>query len=393
MEDIKIINDITKIIETKHNIFTSMGVKNGIAGASLFFYYKSLYNEKDFNLDKCISFLESAINGLNDNYIGNSIISDIMEIGKLINFYIERDILSYDDNSFYFEKFDIILSSLLEKEIKNKNINALTGAISFGYYFLDTKQYNSPELYKIIEKIYEIIKYKIIRDGDYIYWKSEIKRDGKNLIELNITHGNAGIINFLIEVYKNNIINSEDIVNIINLSVETLLNYQKAKGICLFPFDKEEYIKNDFSLNLIYGDIGIAYVIYKAGKILKNSFFIEKGIEILINASTYRDNNNYILDVNLNYGCLGLSSFFRFFNNIEPNPLFLKSSTYWKQQYPILRNNNSDEWCGFESVNNKWDVNTNLSFGHGIIGIGIALISDKKKLDLDFLKFLNINNV
>ena len=170
-----------------------------------------------------------------------------------------------------------------------------------------------------------------------------------------------------------------------------LLKCKKSKGVNLFPFDKERIMNDNFSLNLIYGDIGIAYVIYKAGVLLKNENFIEKGIEILINAAKYRDNSNYILDVNLNYGCLGLSSFFRFFNEIESNILFEKASIYWKEKYSILRSNDNKEWAGFKSINNNWDVNTNLSFGHGIIGIGIALMSYKKGLDLDFLKFLNIN--
>lgn len=390
MGDSKIIDEITDIIENKYNIFTAMGVSNGLAGASLFFYYKNFYDGWDGNIDKSVSFLEKAIDGLNENYKGLSIIQDIMEIGKLISFYVEKGILSHDEVFFYFEKFDIILLSLLEEEIKNKNINALTGAISFGYYFLDTQQQNI-KVYKIIEKIYKIVKYKIIREDDCIYWRSEIKREGKNLVELNITHGNAGVINFLIEIYKNGIIYNKDIVNEINLSIEMLLKCKKSKGVNLFPFDKERIMNDNFSLNLIYGDIGIAYVIYKAGVLLKNENFIEKGIEILINAAKYRDNSNYILDVNLNYGCLGLSSFFRFFNEIESNILFEKASIHWKEKYSILRSNDNKEWAGFKSINNSWDVNTNLSFGHGIIGIGIALMSYKKGLDLDFLKFLNIN--
>jgi hypothetical protein len=388
--DNKVIKEISKITKEQIKTFTSMGVKNGLAGVSLFYYYNSLYNEKKEDSKVCIKFLEKSIEGLNENYKGDNIIRDIIEIAQLVDFYVENNILNKRDVEFYFENFNEILEDLLDDEINKRNLNPVFGAINFGYYFLNAKNFISKSNQaRIINKIYILIKDLVIEENELIFWKSDIKRDGKNLVEFNFTHGVAGIVNFLLTAYETKILENQEVYNIINKAIKFILRYKKAEGDSLFPFDMESENGKNFSLNLIYGDIGIGYTIHKAGKILNENTYIKSGIDILINASKFRDyEENYMEEANLNYGCLGLSSFFRFINEIESNECFEKASVYWHDMYPKFKVH-QNKWAGFESINNKWDINTELSFGHGIIGIGLALMSYEKNLDLDFLRFYN----
>lgn len=386
----KVIDEISDVVESRNGTFTSMGVKNGLAGVSLFYYYKNLYNNNTKNSENCILFLEMAIEGLNEDYKGDSIIRDIIEIGQLLDFYVQKKILSVDDVYFYFENFNDILIDFLNEEIFKKRLNPVFGAISFGYYFLNAKDYISESfLTRVIDKIYVLIKELMVEDNGFVYWESDVVRDMKKLIEFNVTHGVAGIINFLLSVYKFEILNNEDINTTLHKAIKFILNYKRSEGESLFPFDIESRDKKKFSLNLIYGDIGIGYTIYRAGKLLNKDNYINFGKDILINSAKFQDyKENYMSEANLNYGCLGLCSFFRFFNGLDPNNYFEKASKYWYDIYPKFKKY-ENEWAGFESINNKWDINTELSFSHGIIGICIALMSYEKKLDLDFLRFYN----
>lgn len=62
MTNKEIINEIEEVVNKKHTIFNSMGVVNGLAGVSLFYYYYNRFgNIKNNNIEL---FLENAIDGL-----------------------------------------------------------------------------------------------------------------------------------------------------------------------------------------------------------------------------------------------------------------------------------------------------------------------------------------
>ena len=193
----EIIIEIEKSISDNYDVFTSMGVVNGLAGVSLFYYYLD-------NKELTISFIEKAIEGLNDSYQGTNIVEDIIDIGKLLNFYEEKGILTSDDINFYFENYDSIVEELLMDSLKEDNLSPVSGILKYANYFIYRTKYSDKDcsclFSEILDKI-EKLSHKDERTGG-IYWISNVERDGRKLIELGIKHGVMGIIDHLVSLYK-----------------------------------------------------------------------------------------------------------------------------------------------------------------------------------------------
>ncbi len=106
-------------------------------------------------------------------------------------------------------------------------------------------------------------------------------------------------------------------------------------------------------------------------------------------ASELRDDKNeFIRDANLFYGSLGIASFMQFMKEKAELNFLEEAIQYW---YNKTREHKIHEgkWSGFDTTFNKFDINAQLSFSHGIVGIGIALLNFEKKLDFAFLKFID----
>jgi hypothetical protein len=89
---------------------TFIVVTNELAGVFLFYYYLNHKDKVGGNeLDFCLHYLEKSIEGLNEGYKGTTIVNDVLEIGCLLDFYIEKGILSYDDTISYFDNYELII--------------------------------------------------------------------------------------------------------------------------------------------------------------------------------------------------------------------------------------------------------------------------------------------
>lgn len=387
------INEIEESIRKNNKIFTSMGVTNGLAGVSLFYYYYLNSKEKarDNELDFCLHYLEKSIDGLNEGYKGSSIVNDILEIGCLLDFYRDKGILSYDDTISYFNNYEPIIESLLIENLDKNILNPVFGVLNFANYFISRKpsiesKYNYL-FAKVLDKIEELSC--IHKDSEGIYWVSNIEREGEYLVELGIKHGVMGIIDHLVKLYEIGF-QSERVFGLIEKALRYVIYYKLEFGKSLFPFSADKTPEaRAFTFGTIYGDLGIAYGLNRAGIVCKLPNYTKIGMEVLLNSCEFRDDDNdKIRDANLLYGNLGVASLLNLFKKNIDNSILNNSVDYWynkTEQYKTKDN----QWAGFDSTFNKFDINTQLSFGHGIIGIGIALLNFEKELNFDFLKFMN----
>ncbi|MFE3872175.1 lanthionine synthetase LanC family protein [Flavobacterium sp. ZS1P70] len=384
--------EIEESIRKNNKIFTSMGVTNGLAGVSLFYYYlNSKEKASDMKLDFCLHYLEKSIDGLNESYMGSTIVNDILEIGCLLDFYRDKGILSYDDTISYFDNYEPIIESLLIENLDKNILNPVFGVLNFANYFISRKpsienKYNYLFV-KVLDKIEELSCSH--KDSEGIYWVSNIKREGEYLIELGIRHGVMGIIDHLVKLYEIGF-QRERVFGLIEKALRYVIYYKLQFGKSLFPFSADKTPeKRDFSFGTIYGDLGIAYGLYRAGMICKLPNYTKIGMEVLLNSCEFRDDDNdKITDANLLYGNLGVASLLNLFKKNIDNSILNDSVEYWYNKTEQYKTNNN-QWAGFDSTFNKFDINTQLSFGHGIIGIGIALLNFEKELNFDFLSFIN----
>ncbi|VXB33546.1 conserved hypothetical protein [Flavobacterium sp. 9AF] len=381
---INTIKDIEQVIEQNHSIFTSMGVTNGLAGVSLFYFY-----ENKINL--CLAYLEKAIEGLNESYKGSYIIEDIISIGKLLNFYKEKGILNASDIEFYFENYDSIIEDFLVDSLKEDNLSPISGTLKYVNYFINRMKHSNKDYQclfsDVLDKIEELSQKDEVSQG--IFWTSNIERQGRKVIELGIKHGVMGITDSLISFYEIGF-EKDRVKRLIEKALMFITDQKLTNEMFLFPFSTNSDTDNSFSsFNILYGDLGIAYGFYRAGKICAIKEYENLAIEILSHASHIRDDKQQLVsDANLFYGSLGIASFMQLFQK-KANLTFLEETiAYWYKQTENYRTENP-KWAGFDTTFNKFDVNAQLSFSHGIVGIGIALLNFDKNLDFEFLSFID----
>ncbi|QGK74136.1 lanthionine synthetase LanC family protein [Flavobacterium sp. SLB02] len=386
-----IIVEIEDSIKKNIENFTSMGVTNGLAGVSLFYYYK--YEKKQnqqFELDNCLHYLEKSINGLDENYSGPNIVNDILEIGNLLDFYIEKGVLDNEVTLPYFDAYDSILESYLLDNLEKDQLSPAFGALQFSNYFIFKQQtLNDKYIYlfsKGLEKIEELSFEH--PDSNGIYWKSNIKRDNEYLIELGIKHGVMGIVDHLVKLFQLGF-KTQRVLDLIQKAMRYIVYFKEEKGKALFPFSTEKNTADrSFSFGTVYGDLGVAYGFYKVGKICDLPEYVNIGVDILLNSCMYRDNEKKITDASLLYGNLGIASLLSLFKKNCNSHILDISIDYWYNRTKEY-NVNNNQWAGFDPTFNRFDSNAQLSFGHGIVGIGIALLNFENNLNFDFLRFLN----
>lgn len=383
MTENEIIVEIEKSITDNYDVFTSMGVVNGLAGVSLFYYYLG-------NKELTISFIEKAIEGLNDSYQGTNIVEDIIDIGKLLNFYEEKGILTSDDIDFYFENYDYVVEELLMDSLKEDNLSPVSGILKYANYFIYRTRYSNKDCSCLFSEVLDKIE-KLSHNDEGTggtYWISNVERDGRKLIELGIKHGLMGIVDHLVSLYKIGF-QKERVLGLIVSGLKYTSSFKLENKKFLFPFCSDNVPEaQSSSFGILYGDLGVAYGIYRAGLVCEIEEYKKLGTETLMLSTKVKDDNNeFITDANLFYGSLGIASFMTFIKKQLQVDFFDSTIDYWynkTKEHKI----HEGQWAGFDTTFNKFDINAQLSFSHGIVGVGIALLNFEKQLDFDFLKFV-----
>jgi len=142
-----------------------------------------------------------------------------------------------------------------------------------------------------------------------------------------------------------------------------------------------------------YGDLGIGYAIYKAGVVFGHEGHLALGLEVLENASMFRDDTGrHIRDAEMIYGSTGLYAVFSILYEETKRPCFKQAYAYWLGR-TLAYDGRRTPWAGFETYYNGFDNAIQVCFNHGISGIGIALINHQLGLGHDYLRFFNYKNL
>lgn len=382
-DSIKKIHQIKKVLSDNKDKLNGIGLSNGLLGASLFHYYSFKYFNQENDIETALEILENCIEKLNENYSSYTTKIDIIELGLYIQFLTDNHILDTEDS--LLEDLDEIILEITNEEVHKKNLHNITGALSGGAYFIKRK--NSVKRENVLKSILQLIEEKkITKNGKETYWEFDFR--GVKCTETNLNHGIAGILSFLIKLYKTGI-EKEKCRKLILSGIHFILSQKQISKNNWFP---QFAFQNDFSeySNLSYGDIGIGYILIKAGESIHDKEIIQEGLKILDHCAQYReDSPRYIRDANLIYGSTGLSTFFHHLSREYENTSFKDAHTYWYNKTTVFSTTNS-EWAGYTSHFNSDQDHAHLSFSQGISGIGIALLShliNDSELFLSFLKY------
>ncbi|WP_367868490.1 lanthionine synthetase LanC family protein [Pedobacter sp. WC2423] len=375
------IYEIKTALDKNQHLFLSAGLNDGILGLSLFYLYFYEFSKDERALNQISLYIDQAI-----NYITNSQCEphELIEFSDYLCFLNEKGFIDNKEALKYLKQLNPLIKTLFKTSIKEKDLDSLSGCIAIGHYYLRILHLidYSDQLIQLIN----LIEQEAVLSDSGMFWYFKNAETKKTNIELGIYHGVTGVIYFLASAYAKKIA-QKTCLSMIHDAIFYLSGQKQKKDNTLFDIDALIHKRIAYQ-NLAYGDIGIGYVLFKTGKIIGCKQYIEEGIEILEHAALFMDDKKeYIRDAELIYGSSGLLTIFSFFYSYNNSSLFLKAKIYWLSK-TLDYNNNNTKWAGYETFINGYDDHIQLSFCHGLCGIGIALMACQQE-DFSYLRFLS----
>ncbi|MGB3342808.1 MAG: lanthionine synthetase LanC family protein [Aequorivita sp.] len=387
-----IISKIEKELSSNDKIFykngNEVGISNGVLGLSLFYYYYYLLTKEEWCIEKIMKYFNVSINSINSEYKGSFIILDIIEIVHFFYFLKDKGLITENINE-YCKFYDPWVNQFLDIKLSENDLDPYGGIVRAGVYWIQRSE--DIDIYAYLNKILSCIERQIIHENDnelYFDYRFYVN-ENRNAIEYGKGHGMAGIIYFLLRVYKKGMF-QQRCYKLLIPALEFLSNKKYQVGINLFPFDLNETQKLNYS-NLAYGDLGIAYTFYHAGEILQQEKFKRIGVDTMKNIAKFTDDESRkIFDASLLYGAAGIYSIFKLFDGYNKDISFEEASNYWFNKIVDFGNNDTT-WAGYNTYHNGYLEYLQLNFQQGICGIGITMICKELNIPLDYLKFLDYN--
>jgi len=380
------LNNILSIIEKEKNTFDEPTVEGGTMGVAIFYYFCHQYFKDDQYLYKAEEMVERSINLISSiskqdefvpKYTGDSLSNVIASFGKGLLFIENKFNYDYDFSS-YNEVISETLQTLLEEDIKRKDYDFFSGALSSAYFFLNKLYYSNGDdkvSAKNLEKIYENSKKASVHHNENeIYWIAPSYLDQ---IYLGLSHGSAMMINFWSKLYQFNIIDPENKQELhwLNKAVNFVFERKRDYVDGYFPhkaFSTEMVEKTQ--LSMCYGDLGVIYSLFNANKMLKNTNYQETIDQMLYTTSLRKQEPQLTYDTGILYGASGIGYFFEYFSAEKGQKIYENTINYWNNQVLTYRTSDNDFVYGFKNDKNE---SAKYSFAWGISGMAIRLMQSK----------------
>lgn len=372
------ISNITAALEDKEEFIHSASYEIGLLGLSLYYCYYAKYTGDESYYGKAEEYLVKGLSALDlpnfkRLYASDSLDSHLAHIGRFLEFSKRQNFLDMDTQE-YLQDLDKTLSGLMQSKISIGDFDINSGAMAAGFYYLSRLK-NEPRVSEQLSILVHGIKDQAIKDedGDY-YWSSPSLFQR---VYLGISHGSCLVISFLANACEQNI-EQDACKEILQKAVNFVLKqrwYNNSKG--LFPnFIGDPIEPKQFSL--CYGDLGVGYALFRAAGVLDDEALSAAVTEILDDCLQRSSKDKLTLDASIIYGAAGLAATYEKLYRLSGDSRFDEAADYWYEQIPAYAVH-ENEFAGYKTrlldVGPVW----NVSFGWGIIGIGISLMIYKDR--------------
>lgn len=377
---IETIETISKILSSDNNQDNkNIGIHTGAIGTALFFYHLNQVIPNESHHDNCLQYIKKSIEAIEKQQIGYTFCSGIAGIAWGLEYFSDKGLFEIEEEDFLSE-LDIHIFNHATNDIENNNVDFLHGGVGAIAYFLN----RLPNIYAegCLIKFVNLLWEKAEKEKNEIKWKNVFNRDPSepNIIKeynLGLSHGIPSIIIILIKIYNKNIAASK-CKELINGSIGWLLS-QKLPESCnsIFPNSVGSTIeKHNSRLAWCYGDLGIAAILWQAGKILNNEAWEQEALGIMLHASERKDLfKNDVMDAGICHGTAGIAHIFNRFYWETKMPVFKETANYWIDK-TLKMATYDDGLAGYKAWQGEklgWMNEYNLL--EGITGIGLSLIS------------------
>jgi lantibiotic biosynthesis protein len=367
-EQISLIADNLQSLKTQIPTF---GLSSGKLSVALFYCYLSDYQKDEKYLTIAGDVLDECFEEMSPKfYKGHNYFLELSELGIFLEFVKKNNWYSADTEQFL-ESIDKHLYEYMKKKISSKNLDVYAGALVTENYYLSRNTENNLVEKYLQELVFEIDNLKVLDDSGGYFWQSPIFNDDR--VYTGISHGSAMIINFLCGMYQKGIELRlcEDLIRKACLFLHNIKGKNTRKA--LYPNIIGEKL-GDIQLSFCYGDLGTSYALLRASQVLKDEELHQEILKDLHQLGQITDSNSAsINDAGITYGAVGVATIFEKISKLENNPIFEAYANFWYEKILDFRTHNN-QTIGYQAQFNQYNPATNIAFGEGIAGIGIAMM-------------------
>jgi lantibiotic modifying enzyme len=380
------IKEICETVTTHHEQLTSFGFSRGYLGISVFNYLYAQHSGDKSYLNKARLSFDQACDMI-DGDPDKSYPQDFAELGVVVHYLYEAEVIDLEPNIFLSD-IDTILLRKMRYELSQRNIGGfVNGALGYGLYFLQRCRYDYEQFQPIVAELVQGILQCAIHVESGCYWASHLTPQ-KEATYLSMPHGSAAILLFLAKAVEMNLFSAGPLSDITHKAI-AYIKAHEAHGQHYHFIDIVQE-PNKSRLALCYGDMGIGYMLLRAGTAFRNEVWRQEGLVLLRNCAARKSQpETGVLDASILFGATGLALMFDRIGQITGETLMTDAAEFWYNE--ILKYGHAEGgYAGFKAAYNQWHTHTNLAFSEGIIGIGCGLIKSLNpgKVNFDDLIWL-----
>jgi lantibiotic modifying enzyme len=362
------VEEIALTVREKISQLPCLGLLDGKFGNLLFLYRYSAWSEnRDFSdfTDRLAEELISSIQKRVPTYC-----SGVAGIFYLFDYLQENGLVEINTEEIR-ESIDSFLLASMRQEMVKKHYDFLHGALGMGLYFMKRKQ-QSP-----VNELIEYLDRTAVHEQDFTCKWESIYGDSRAIKKYNISlsHGISSIVLFLVHAIRSGYGN-EKAFQLLEGAVNFLLSQEidfQTYGSC-FPSHSKELITMS-RLGWCYGDLGIAYSIWQAGKVTGRKDWMERGLEVLrVSTTRHTFEETFVTDAGLCHGSSGIAMIYRRLYLQTGEGLFREATEFWIHR-TLQFSGNKDGVAGFKNSERADFWTANLSFISGVSGIGMLFLS------------------
>ncbi|WP_336616331.1 lanthionine synthetase C family protein [Bacteroides acidifaciens] len=380
---LKICNHLASIAESiiyhvKNDIidYTDNGLLSGNWGINIFlFYYSRLKNDK-LTYTIASEFAANLASKINNKYTYCDGLSGIMyallhlKEEKFIDVEfepVEKEIIEY-------------LKTKLLIEIKQQHYDFLHGYIGIGLYLVK----NRISVEEIVNTLYESAE--IDWNRNLFKWKNSMEN-----YNISLSHGISSIILFLVKIVNYGSTDYrcyEMIIGGCNYILSQKVDYGKVGSFFPSYSVSNKSIEDKSRLAWCYGDLGVAYALYKASILLGDDVMQKCALDILQKTTLRKSSiETQINDACICHGTAGLVMFYRRLYLDTKDKIFYDAFNYWLTE--TLKYSQFQDGIGGYKTKYINEYKNSMSLLMGVSGIGLTFMScianDLQKWDEFFL--------
>ncbi|GAB4022757.1 lanthionine synthetase LanC family protein [Spirosoma koreense] len=360
---------------------TSFGYANGLLGQVLFWLYYADFADDEAAGERAQALLMDAIERVTQPYKGHNYAKELAEFGIFLEYARANNLIEFDTN-LLLNGPDALLADTLITAFERRDFDPFTGALAPSFYFLRRLATNRAVRSHLARTVMELnSSAKLDPDGN-LFWPSKLFGDDR--VYLGLSHGSAAIILFLTCVIEAGILVSTA-TDVLRRSIGYLLTHRqdyRIVGACYPDIVGEQPQRS--RLGLCYGDMGVAYSLLRAARVLNDSEIYGEALTIFsIAASRRTPDRSGIQDAGILYGAAGTALLFDKAYELTGQLVFDEAARYWYERIPGFAVHDNPT-AGYRGVFNQHFPHTNIAFMEGIAGIGAALMKYTQRDNYSF---------